>query len=406
MKLLHTSDWHLGKRLEDFSRLEEQKEVLNEICDIADAEEADAVLIAGDLFDTWNPPTEALDIFYRALKKLSANGKRAVIAIAGNHDSPERIESPDPLARECGIIFTGYPNTHVTAFELETGLKVLRSDQGFLELKLPGSPVPLRIIHTAYANEFRLRTYLGGSDSEEEMRILLEKKWKHAAGAYCDEKGVNVLTGHLFMVKKGGEMPQEPEEEKPILHVGGSQAVFTENLPEGIQYAALGHLHRKQSIDNAHCPVVYSGSPLSYSFAEANQDKYVILAEIQPGERANVREIMLRSGKKLLRYRAENMDDAMAWLSANPTCLAELTVVTENYLTAEDRRRLQKTHSGLVNIIPELRNGEAPGTAEPAVDLTKNMEELFSDFFLHEKGQPAGERIMQLFRETLAQNNE
>ena len=123
MRILHTSDWHLGKRLDDFSRLDEQREVLNEIIEIANEQDVDAVLIAGDLFDTYNPPTEAVDLFYRSLKRLTNNGSRPVIAIAGNHDSPDRIESPDPLARECGIVFIGYPNTVVPPFELESGFK-------------------------------------------------------------------------------------------------------------------------------------------------------------------------------------------------------------------------------------------------------------------------------------------
>ncbi len=131
MKILHTSDWHLGKRLENFSRLEEQQAVLNEICEIADNENVDAVLVAGDLFDTFNPPTEAVDLFYKTLKRLTNGGKRPVIAIAGNHDSPDRIEAPDPLARECGIIFTGYPNSVVPEFELETGLKILEIRRRF-----------------------------------------------------------------------------------------------------------------------------------------------------------------------------------------------------------------------------------------------------------------------------------
>ena len=137
MKILHTSDWHLGKRLDDFPRFEEQQAVMNEICKIAGNENVDAVLVAGDLFDTFNPPTEAVDLLYKTLKKLTNNGKRPVIAIAGNHDSPDRIEAPDPLARECGIIFAGYPATVVPAFELETGLKILQSEEGFIEINLP-----------------------------------------------------------------------------------------------------------------------------------------------------------------------------------------------------------------------------------------------------------------------------
>ena len=211
-------------------------------------------------------PTEAVELLYKTLKGLTNDGRRPVIAIAGNHDSPDRIESPDPLARECGIIFTGYPHSIVPPFALDSGLKVLRSDEGFVELALPGHDAPLRLLLTPYANEYRLRTYLGHEDSEGEMRALLQERWQQLADRYCDDNGVNLLMAHLFMVQKGDTLPEEPEDEKPILHVGGAQAVYTENIPGQVQYAALGHLHRMQRVGSATCPVYYSGSPLSYSF--------------------------------------------------------------------------------------------------------------------------------------------
>ena len=93
MKILHTADWHLGKKLDRFSRIEEQIDLMNEIVEIAESENVDLVLIAGDLFDTFHPPTEAVDLFYKTLKRLSKNGKRPVIAIAGNHDSPSLIDA-------------------------------------------------------------------------------------------------------------------------------------------------------------------------------------------------------------------------------------------------------------------------------------------------------------------------
>jgi exonuclease SbcD len=104
LRILHTADWHLGKKLDHFSRLEEQKLVMAEICDIADAQNVDVVIVAGDLFDTFNPPAEAQDLFYKTLFRLTNNGKRAVVAIAGNHDMPERVEAPNPLAEMNGII--------------------------------------------------------------------------------------------------------------------------------------------------------------------------------------------------------------------------------------------------------------------------------------------------------------
>lgn len=404
MKLLHTSDWHLGKRLEDFLRLEEQQAVLNEICEIADREQVDAVLVTGDLFDTFNPPTEAVDLFYKTLKRLTNNGKRPVIAIAGNHDSPDRIEAPDPLARECGIIFAGYPNSVVAPFELETGLKVIRSDAGFLEIQLPDSNETLRLLSTPYASEFRLKTYLGQENSEEELRKVLEGNWKNLADQYCDQNGVNILLAHLFFARKGAALPEESDDEKPILHVGGAQVIYPENIPEQVQYTALGHLHRMHRVDSQPCPVYYSGSPLSYSFAEANQTKYVLLAEIDPGKVAVIREVELTKGKKLLRKRAEGMEEALSWLTGNQDCLVELTMVTDTFLTALERKQLGAAHDGIVAIIPEVKDsGRTEAGQKSGIDLSKSMESLFIDYFRHEKGQEPDEEVMKLFTEILAE---
>ena len=402
MKILHTSDWHLGKRLENFSRLDEQIAVLDETCTIADKENIDAVLVAGDLFDTFNPPTEAVELFYRSLKKLSKNGSRPVIAIAGNHDSPDRIESPDPLARECGIIFAGYPNSKVAPFELDSGLKVLKSTEGFLELQLPGKEAPLRILFTPYANEFRLKSFLGAENNEEELRHLLEQQWKTMAEKYCDDHGVNILITHLFMAQKGETLPEEPEDEKPILHVGGAQVIYTENVPAQIQYTALGHLHRMHKVGSAANPVYYSGSPVSYSFAEANQDKYVLVVEAEPGGEASVKPVQLNGSKRLLRKRADGMDEALHWLSENKDALVELTLVTDTFITANERKQLNAIHSGLVSIIPEVKmmKGEAEDPRQK-INLNRSMGELFADYFEHEHGQKPNEEIKELFKEVL-----
>lgn len=407
MKILHTSDWHLGKRLEDFSRIEEQELVMRQICDIAEEHQVDAVIIAGDLFDTFNPPCEAVDLFYKTLKRLANNGQRPVVAIAGNHDSPDRIEAPDPLARECGIIFAGYPNSKVYPFELESGLKVVSAEEGFLELTLPGNKTPLRLLLTPYANEFRLKAYLGVEDSEEELRSVLQKRWADLANKYCDSKGVNLLVTHLFVVKQGEEIPEEPADEKPILHVGGAQMIYTENIPSQIQYTALGHLHRKQKIAASPCPVYYSGSPLSYSFAEANQNKYVILVDAKPGKAVQLQEIELTHSKKLLRKRAEGIEEAVQFLKENPECLIELTIVTDSFLTAADRKLLGSCHDGIVTIIPEVKNaGGLSSEKGKSIDLSKTMEELFDEYFYRAKGQAPNEDLMALFKEMLAQDEE
>ncbi|PWD98649.1 metallophosphoesterase family protein [Marinilabilia rubra] len=405
MKILHTSDWHLGKRLESFSRLEEQKDVLNEICEIADKEAVNAVIIAGDLFDTFNPSTEAVDLFYKGLKRLAADGQRAVIAIAGNHDSPDRIEAPDPLARECGIIFTGYPNSEVQPFSLDSGLKVLQSDQGFLEIRLPGDHPPLRIVTTPYANELRLKTFLAPDDKEASLRQVLNDSWQTTADKYCDDKGINLLVTHLFMIQEGTKMPEEPEDEKPILYIGGAQPVFSSDIPSNIQYTALGHLHRYQEVKGANGPAIYTGSPLAYSFAEANQQKHISLIDAEPGKPVNTTRIELKSGRRLLRKRFEDIDQAVQWLSENQDVYVELTLVSDTYLKTEDRKRIYSAHDGIVTIIPEVINKQSAETQEgPAIELGKGMPELFEDFFSHAKGQQPNERIKELFKEIIGED--
>ena len=407
MKLLHTSDWHLGKRLENLSRLDEQKDVLKEICEIVEAEQVDAVIVSGDLFDTYNPSAEAVDLFYKTLKRLANNGKRAVIAIAGNHDSPDRIEAPDPLARECGILFAGYPNAIIPLFELESGLKVAQSEEGFVELLLPGCSDPLRLLLTPYANEFRLKAYLGHEDSEEELRKLLNDRWSTLAQKYCNNKGINILISHLFIARKGAALPEEPEDEKPILHVGGAQVIYSENIPPQIQYAAFGHLHRKQIIDTNPCPVIYCGSPVSYSFAEADQKKYVVVIDIEPGKIPNLANHELTKAKRLLRKRSENVTEAIEWLKEHQSALIELTMSTETYLTAEERKLLNNAHNGIISIIPDVKRGDDDlANSRRTIDLSKGMEELFTDYFRYEKGQEPNQRILNLFKEVLAEESD
>lgn len=404
MRILHTSDWHLGKRLESFSRLKEQQEVLDEINFIADREKPDVIIVAGDLFDTFNPSTEAVELFYKSLKQLAQDGERAVIAIAGNHDSPDRIEAPDPLARECGIIFRGYPNSEVKPFTLRSELQVSQSAPGFLELKLPDVQAPLRIITTPYANELRLKTSLSPENKEASLREVLKNAWKKTAEKYCDDKGVNLLMTHLFMVNEGTSIPEEPDDEKPILHVGGVQPVYSADIPSRIQYVALGHLHRYQDVKGAICPVVYTGSPLAYSFSETNQQKYVALIEVNPKEVAKVTPIRLQSGRRLLRQRFDDVNKAVEWLDKNPDVFVELTLVSDTYIKTEDRKRIYGAHDGIVTIIPEVKNQSINETnnADPVIDLNKNMPELFDDFFRHEKGQAPNERIKELFKEVIA----
>lgn len=404
MKILHTADWHLGKKLQDFQRIQEQRDVLAEIVQIATDEDVDLILVAGDLFDTFNPDSEAEDLLYSTLKALTANGRRTVVAIAGNHDDPKRIEAQDHFGRECGIIFAGFPKTEVPSQTLSCEAKLLQSTPGFIELQLPRHDAPIRLILTPYANESRMRSYFGNTSLDQELRQTLKDHWQSLAGKYMDEKGINMLVAHLFVMKRGGEQPEESDDERSILQVGGASMVYTDMIPPQIQYTALGHLHRFQEMSGGPSPVIYSSSPLAYSFAEADQQKYVVLIEAEPVQPVRVTPIPLKTGKRLLRPRFKRVDEAVDWLQNNPNCYAEITLQTSTYLTSDERRQLQQAHESLVSIIPDVREDNEPEqeTAQP-IDLTQSMETLFGRYFKSKnKGQEPNERLTNLFKEILA----
>ncbi len=399
MKILHTADWHLGKRLDSFSRMEEQKLVLNEICEIAEQQSVDAVIVSGDLFDAFNPPVEAIELLYKTLKRLTNNGRRPVIAIAGNHDSPDRIDSPDPLARECGILFMGLPNCELQTLQLENGFEITKTDKGFIEFKLPEHSYPLRIIATPYANEVRMKEYFG-EEKDVELINSLQKRWGEIADKYCDEKGVNVLISHLYMLKRGGDILEEPDGEKP-LRIGTADLVYSDAIPHQIQYTAMGHLHRYQNVGSEEKPVVYSGSPLAYSFSEAGQQKYVNIIDVEPNKIAQLERIPLKSGKQLVCKRFDNIDLAVEWLNQNQYTLVELTLESDDYLKSEDLKRLRNAHHEIVHIIPIVRNDNILNSNTKQINLNQDITALFSDYFKYAKGQAPNEEIIELFKEVI-----
>jgi exonuclease SbcD len=405
LKILHTADWHLGKRLQEYSRIAEQKLVLEEICQIADQEEVDLVLLAGDIFDTFNPSHEAVELLYKTLRRLSKNGTRPVVAISGNHDSSQFVEAPDPLARELGILFYSRYDSIISCGTLDGGMEISQSDSGFVELRLPKFDFPIRILLAPYANEVSLRTYLGEENREEAFRELLGQNWQQLADRYCDENGVNLFMGHFFFVEEGSTTTPdaEPESERPILHVGGTQSLFTQQLPSQIQYAALGHLHRYQTVSKSPRPVVYSSSPLAYSFSEADQEKNVVLIQAKPNEPVQYRPIPLKQGRPLYKVSFDNLPDTLAWLETHPSCFVEITFLTDESIDASTRKAILKAHDGIVNLIPQLRH--TPGQAQDelrAEDLSRDMESLFRLFYTSEKGQEPNAQLMELFKEVLS----
>lgn len=404
LKILHTADWHLGKRLDYFSRFDEQKEVLEEIVQLADQEQVDIVIVAGDLFDAFNPPVEAIELLYKTLKRLTKNGSRPVIAIAGNHDSPDRVDAPDSLAKDCGIIFVGKPNMKFAPYQIEGGFEITKGDVGFIEIKLPNIDFPIRFIVTAFANEHRLKEYLG-EDEQIGLNEVLSKTWSSLADVYCDDQGVNILVSHLYMNKKGGPILEEPEGEKP-LRIGFADTVYTECIPPQVQYTALGHLHRYQEVGGHHAPVIYASSPLCYSFSEAGQDKKVVIVTVEPNKDATYKAITIQSGKKLVRKKFYSVTDAINWLTDHQNYLVELTLVSETSLTQAEKKRIEDSHQGIIYLIPEV-SSSANFQHESISRRSKSINENFSDYYRYRNNdQLPSEELLALFNEVLGTQNE
>ncbi|MBT2620896.1 MULTISPECIES: metallophosphoesterase family protein [Chryseobacterium] len=399
MKILHTADWHLGKRLDRFSRLEEQVQVMNEIVQIADVQKVDLIIVAGDLFDNFNPRVDAIELFYKTLKRLSLNGKRPVIAISGNHDAPSLIDAPDPLARECGIILIGHPKAKINPFELEN-FTISNSVEGLIELQLNGLDFPIRILHTPYANEVRLKEYFG-ENKEEELNKVLAENWKKLADEFCDTNGVNILTAHLYMNKRGTELIEEPEGEKPI-KIGAADLIYSDIIPDQIQYTALGHLHSFQNIGTKEKPVVYSSSPLCYSFSEAGQTKYVNIIEAEPNKEVSYERVALKNGKSLIRKTFDSIEKTIEWLLENQDTLVELTLESETFLKADERKRIYQSHNGIVHLIPKVKNQDFNENHLHEINLNQDIQSLFQDYFKSKNnGQQPNEDLMKMFNEIL-----
>ena len=402
MKILHTADWHLGKKIDRFSRIEEQCLVMEEIVQIADQHKVDAVIIAGDLFDNFTPNIEAIELFYKTLKRLSLGGVRPVIAIAGNHDAPKLIDAPDPLARECGIILIGYPNAIVKNTD-SSYFRIPFSKEGFFEITFSQYNYPLRIIHTPYANESRMREELKG-DKQESINQILSEKWSALAEEFCDTKGVNILTAHLFMNPRGGEVLEEPEGERPI-KIGNADMIYTDIIPPQIQYTALGHLHGFKNIGSKEKPIVYASSPLCYSFSEAGQQKYVVIIEAEPNREIKLEKIPLKNGKALVRKTFDSINKATNWLEENPDTWVELTIEMEQFLKKEEQNQLYNVHQGIVYLIPKLKYKDDTKYTHQLVQQDINFENvipLFENYFKYKNGGISpNKEILELFNEIL-----
>lgn len=424
MRILHTSDWHLGKSLEQVNRIAEQREFIDCLCKTVEEQKIDLVLVAGDIYDTYNPSAAAEELFYEAIDRLNDKGKRAVVVIAGNHDNPERLCAASPLAYKNGIILLGYPGSDAgdywprgksagtdsgsSAGEYKIsagGIKIADSGAGWLELCVPGCEHHAVIITMPYPSESRLEEVL----SQEADEGVLQRAYSDKIGSIFSTLGakfrddtVNLIVAHLFLL--GGST----SDSERTLQVGGAMTVNPGIMPEKTHFAALGHLHRPQEIRNAACPVFYAGSPLAYSFSEADYSKAVYIVDAVTGEKAVVTPVYLDCGKPLRRWVAEEgIGQAIKWCEEgrDPNAWIDLEIVTDRVLTAEEQKSLRNLNPGIINIRPRLKT-DAIEVLSPQSREGRKIDELFSDYYKYRMGAELSDELMEAFIEVMNDVNE
>jgi exonuclease SbcD len=301
MKILHTSDWHVGKVLKGRSRLDEQIRALNELVQVARDERPDLIVVAGDLYDTASPTADATRVVNRALAALRKTGAE-VVAIGGNHDNGPALDALRPWAEAAGITLRGAvtnkASEHTIAGRTATG-------EEWRLLALP-------FLSQRYAVRASEMFDLTDAEATQTYADHIARLVASLAEAAFDRDTVNLITTHLTVLGAthgGGE-----REAHTIMGYAVPATVF----PQAAHYVALGHLHRAQTVPGP-CPVRYSGSPLAIDFGEAENASSVSIVEVTRDTAARVREVPITAATPLRTVygtlaELEALEEQTAWL--------------------------------------------------------------------------------------------
>ena len=309
MRLLHTSDWHLGRTLHGYSLIDAQRVAVNELVKEAISREVDLFIVAGDVFDRAVPPVEALRILNDAVARLN-EASISTVLIAGNHDSGERLSTYSSVLRE-GVWVVG------DAREIATPI-VLRDESG--EVLIYALPFldPELVRHDLADGEPLERSH----DAVMTRVIELINADQAARG-----NPRSVAIGHAFVV--AGEPPEVSESERD-LSIGGVQSVPSARFGESFDYVALGHLHRPQLVGSE--DIRYSGSLLRYSFSEAGHEKSFLVIEIgAPGGEIQIEQVLITQPRPMSRLRGSMSELLSERHMPTRDHFVELVVVEESY---------------------------------------------------------------------------
>lgn len=373
MRFLHTGDWHVGKTLRGRSRADEHRAVLAEIAAIADDRRIDAVLVAGDLFDTAAPGPESEEIVYESLLRLARN--RTVVTIAGNHDNANRFNAVRPLL--------GLGN--VVALP-----RVAKPEDGGVVEVAAKSAERARIVLLPFVSQRGIvkAEALMTQDADQHSGVYAERLATVLAQlcGTADPRAVNLVLAHAMV--HGGKMGGGERS----AHTVFQYSIPTGAFPADYHYVALGHLHRAQQLAGP-CPIHYSGSPLQLDFGETEDTKSVNIVEAKLGQPAEIEQMPLTTGRRLRRVSGSMATLAELAESAGDDFLLVEVQESPRPGLADDVREL------LPNAVEVRVRAAEDRPDEPRTHGGRAPQELFHDYLEDEGAND--EHVEALFGELL-----
>ena len=383
MRILHTSDWHIGKRLGRFDRMEEFRQVLAEVESLADENAAELVLVSGDIWDRPLPPMDALSLGLQSLLNLASS--RPVVAVAGNHDSADLFEALAPLLRPRGVHLVG---------------RIKRPDEGGVlgpgDLGIDAAVACFPFLREGKVVDFMKETgHWYGEYADRVAAICAE--YSAALGDITSrEPSVLPLMLAHFMVN-GVKVDRSAPRGERALHMGDAYTATPVAIPPGPQYVAMGHVHAPQPVPGAPVPAEYAGSLLALDFGEAGERKRVVMVDAQPGSLAVPSTVELKAGRPLIRV-SGTWDDIAARAGELTDAFLDLSVMTGGTdMSLAERAR------ELFPFAVRVRAQRPGDPAKPGVPKGhREWDALYAEYYTqeHPGQEPPGE-LMQVFREVL-----
>lgn len=372
MKLMHLSDLHIGKRVSEFSMIEDQKYILTQILEMAEKEQVDGVLIAGDIYDKPVPSAEAVQVFDDFLTRLAVRGL-PVYAVSGNHDSAERLAFGARLLSSRNVYLSPVYDGHVKPV-------TLTDEYGEAAIYLLPFVKPATVRH-AFENE-EIDTY------QDAVRAAVSHM-------ELDPSKRNILVAHQFVT---GAARCESEE----VYVGGLDQVDAA-LFDAFDYVALGHIHSPQHVGRE--TVRYCGTPLKYSFSEAEQEKSVTIAELREKGDITVRKLPLCPLRDMRRLRGTYLEvTALSFYqNTNTEDYVQITLTDEEDIP-DGLQKLRIIYPNLMRLEYDNQRTRENQMVEGAGETERKSEqELFEEFYELQNNQPMSEQ-QQIFVRKLIQD--